>query len=166
VSRRSVLATIFCMIASVPVAGSSFATEANAQAMTEIQNNVFYRAALIAAERSLTRRGQMTDLSDAVRPLFSSLTSSEVDKQLGEILELARRTRLQGARIDPEKIVSRIEAGETVYLALNEADLKALFGAKSPFYKNDYAFVALKKQAGSPFVEFKSSTLANKTVYP
>jgi hypothetical protein len=165
-SRRSVLATIFCMIASVPVAGPSFATEANAQAMTEIQNNVFYRAALIAAERSLTRRGQMTDLSEDVRPLFSSLTPGEVVRQLEEIENFVERIRPQQVRMDPEKIFARIEAGETVYLALDEAELKVLFGVKSPFVKNDLVFVALKKQAGSPYVELEGSTLNNKTVYP
>jgi hypothetical protein len=128
--------------------------------------NIFYRTAQAAVERSPERRGQMTDLSDAVLPHFSAMTPSEISRQIAELNERIRRRNPNRARFDPEAIVARIEAGEQLFFALDEADLKALFGSTAPFRDQDVVFVTLRKQADGPLVEVVSTTLVNKKVHP
>jgi len=134
--------------------------------MDELQSNIFYRTALAAYERSATRRGQMTDLTDAVAPMLAPMTPAEVHKQISELNRVLERRRPGEVRINPERVIARLEAGEPVHLGLNQADLQALFGSNAPFLENDLVMLTLQKQTSGPLIEAEDPTLVNKTVYP
>jgi hypothetical protein len=127
-SRKSAYTALDCFLRIAILTGLSTAPITILPTSDDLQKNIFYRTAQAAVERSPERRGQMTDLSDAVLPHFSAMTPSEISRQIAELNEHIRRRNPNRARFDPEAIVARIEAEEQVFFALNEADLKALFG--------------------------------------
>jgi hypothetical protein len=134
--------------------------------MDELQSNIFYRTAQAALERSETRRGQMTDLTDSVRALLTPVPPAEIGKQIAQLNEAIGTGNPGQARFNPDRIVTVIESGEPVHFGLNQADLKALFGPKAPFLEKDLVIITLKKQKDGPLVEIKTPTLVNKTAYP
>jgi hypothetical protein len=165
-SRKSAYTALDCFLRIAILTGLSTAPITILPTSDDLQKNIFYRTAQAAVERSPERRGQMTDLSDAVLPHFSAMTPSEISRQIAELNERIRRRNPNRARFDPEAIVARIEAGEQLFFALDEADLKALFGSTAPFRDQDVVFVTLRKQADGPLVEVVSTTLVNKKVHP